>query len=706
MNIISEYPIWFVIFCLAAGALYSYILYLSDKKSDFNNRLKWLLSSLRFITVTIIAFLLLSPLLKTISRYVEKPVIIIAQDNSRSIITNKDSGFYKNDYLKLLDNFKGKLNRNFEIVNYTFGEKITDSGHSINPKDKSFNEKETDLSELIDYLISIYSNRNVGALILASDGIYNKGSNPLYAADKINYPIYTLALGDTNIQKDVVIKKVNYNKTAYLGNTFPLEIVINAYKCKGSRTKLVISHQTAVTSKQNEQVYSKDIDINSDIFSQTIPVQVEAKKAGIQNYRINLSPITGEISPSNNTKEIFIEVLSSKQKVLILASAPHPDISALKEAIETNINYQVDAFILKDFNKNINDYSVIILDQLPSITEPASILMSNITKAEIPVLYIIGTSSNINAFNNLITGVTISDSQLSFNEALPSSNNQFPLFTLSRELWNMINSFPPLMSPFGTYNLKTSANVLLYQRIGNVTTKNPLILFNQTGNIRDGVIAGEGIWKWRINEYMQKNNHDLFNELINKIIQYLSIRGEKNHLKISSPNSFSENEQVGFDAEVYNDSYELINEPDVNLTITDKDGKKFPYVFSKTNNAYHLSAGIFPPGLYNYNASTKIGNNLYQKEGEFSVAEINIETMNTIADHKLLFNISKKHNGEMFYPNQLDKLAEAINKKEDIKSISYTQRRFNDIINLSWVFFLILGLLSAEWFLRKWSGTY
>jgi hypothetical protein len=692
---------------MAAGALYSYILYLSDKKSDFHEWLKWLLASLRFIAVTIIAFLLLSPLLRTISRYIEKPIIIIAQDNSKSIITNKDSSFYKNDYLKLLDNFRSKLNRNFDFVNYTFGEKVSGIGYKVSGNEKPFSEKETDISALTDYLSNLYSNRNVGALILATDGVYNKGSNPLYATDKINYPVYTLALGDTNIQKDIIIKKLNYNKTAYLGNTFPLEIVVNAYKCKGSRTKLVVSRKSQVVSKEEgENVYTKDIDINSDMFSQTIPVQIEAKKAGIQYFRINLSPIQGEISPSNNTKEIFIEVMSSKQKILILAASPHPDISAIKEAIETNINYEADAFILKDFDKNINDYSVIILDQLPSVAEPASLLLSNITKAEIPVLYIIGTSSNINAFNNQITGLTISDSQLSFNEALPSPNNQFPLFTMSRELLNMISSFPPLMSPFGTYTMKASANVLLYQRIGNVTTKNPLILFNQTGNIRDGVIAGEGLWKWRINEYMQKNNHDLFNELINKTIQYLSIRGEKTHLKITSTNSFSENEQVNFDAELYNDSYELINEPDINLTIFDRDGKKYPYLFSKTNNAYHLNAGIFPPGLYKYNATTKIGNNLYQKEGEFSVSEINIETMNTIADHKLLYNISKKHNGEMFYPNQMDKLAEAINKKEDIKSISYTQKRFNDIINLTWVFFLILGLLTAEWFLRKWSGTY
>lgn len=695
LNIISQYPLWFILFCFLAGGLYSYVLYLSDKKSDYPENLKRILFSLRFLAVTIISFLLLSPLLKTVTRHLEKPIIIIAQDNSKSIITNKDSAFYKKDYLNLISSFTNKLNKSYEIINYTFGANVQNKQTANN----TFSEKETDISDLFDQLKNIYINRNVGALILASDGIYNRGANPLYSSEKISYPIYTIALGDTNVQKDIIIKKINYNKTTFLGNAFPLEVVIEAYKCRGNRTKLTIS-------KDNEILFSKDIDINSDKFNQTISLHLEAKKSGIQYYKINLSEIKGEISPTNNNREIFIDVLNSKEKVLILASAPHPDVSALKEAIETNINYQADAFILNDFNKNINDYNVIILHQIPSSTEQASLLISNITKAEIPVLYIIGSKSDLNPYNKLITGLTITESQLSFNEALPVANNDFPLFTLSRELWNMTNNFPPLLSPFGNYNLKTSSNVLFYQRIGNVTTKKPLILFNQIGNIRDGVIAGEGIWKWRLYNYMQKNNHDLFNELVNKIIQYLSVRNEKSHLRVIAPNSFSENQQLNFDAEVYNDSYELINEPDVNLTIKNSDNKKFPYVFSRANNAYHLNAGTLPPGIYKYSANTKLGDKLYLKEGEFSISELNLETINTIADHKLLYNISKKHSGEMFYPAQLDQLADRLNKREDIKPMSYTEKRFNDIINLGWVFFLILLLLSGEWFIRKWSGTY
>src|ERR1035438_965870 len=101
-----DYPIWFVAFCFLAGAGYSFLLYRKEKR--FSETPKWvrrILPVLRFVTVTLLAFFLLDPLLKNITRTVEKPIIIFAQDNSESIVTGKDSTFYKTEYLKNISGF-------------------------------------------------------------------------------------------------------------------------------------------------------------------------------------------------------------------------------------------------------------------------------------------------------------------------------------------------------------------------------------------------------------------------------------------------------------------------------------------------------------------------------------------------------------------------------------------------------------------------
>jgi hypothetical protein len=97
---------------------------------------------------------------------------------------------------------------------------------------------------------------------------------------------------------------------------------------------------------------------------------------------------------------------------------------------------------------------------------------------------------------------------------------------------------------------------------------------------------------------------------------------------------------------------------------------------------------------------------VYNSEGEFSVTALQVEQNETTADHQLLYALSHKTGGELFYPGQLDALAKTLEQREDIKTISYSHYKLEDLINLKWVFFLLLALLSAEWFLRKRSGAY
>ncbi|HNW98521.1 MAG TPA: hypothetical protein PKK00_08950 [Bacteroidales bacterium] len=693
-TIITEYPLWFLILCVILGAGLSTLLYFRNKKYVFTSKIKKILFVLRFLAITIIAFLLLSPLVETISRNVEKPIIIIAQDNSRSIIINKDSAFYKNSYPEKMKSFIDKVSDKFEIKTYNFGEKFSDS------LSFSYKDKTTDISSLFDELQTRYTNRNVGALILATDGLYNKGKNPLYASGFASFPIYTVALGDTMIYKDLIITKVNSNKVAYLGNKFPVEIIITANKCKGSSTKLSVT-------KGNETVFEKSLDINSESFIQTINLEIEAKYSGLQHYHVSISALKDEITTANNFQDFYVDVLDQKQKILILANSPSPDVAAIKESLEKNNNYEVDFYLADNFTKSIKGYNLVVLHQLPSAKNNITNITDAIKKENLPSIYILGSQNNYTAFNGLKTGLNIIvNTKTSQNEAMPVINNEFPLFLISDELKRFTDDMPPLYSPFGTYNVSNTSNILFYQKIGAVSTKQPLILFNELNGLKTCVIAGEGIWKWKIFDYAKNQNHEIFNGLISKIVQYLAVTENKSLFKITCNHKFYENENVEFDAEVYNESYELINEPEVSLTIYDSLNKKYPFTFSKTSNAYSLNAGLFPVGAYRYEANVKIGDKILTQKGVFNVIAINIESLHTIADHKTLYSIAEKHGGKLYYPNQLDDLLKALEKRDDIKSVSFTQKRLSDLLNLFWVFIIILGLISAEWFIRKWSGNY
>src|SRR5690606_5944519 len=128
---------------------------------------------------------------QTIFNKTEKPIIIFAQDNTSSILMNKDSVFYKTNYQTQIDELLNNLSEKFQIRKFTFGENLSDA------KSIDFSEKITNLSAVFEQIESKFYNQNVGAVILASDGIYNQGVNPIYQSNGSLYSVYSLALGDT-----------------------------------------------------------------------------------------------------------------------------------------------------------------------------------------------------------------------------------------------------------------------------------------------------------------------------------------------------------------------------------------------------------------------------------------------------------------------------------------------------------------------------
>ncbi len=694
MNITFEYPAWLIIVCLIAGLGYAFALYYRDKATaDFGKWAQRALFTLRSVAVFFISLLLLGLLIKTSGSQIEKPIVVFAQDNSQSIIGGADSAFYKKEYADKLKEFFEKASDKYDLKVLSFGDKINEQ------QTFDYKEKQTDISSVVDEIQNRYANRNVGAVILASDGIFNRGSSPVYAAEKLNFPFYTIALGDTTVKKDLTIASLNYNRTVFLGNSFPIEVVIDAKKLRGKSSILTVK-------KGDQTLYTSNVNIPGDAYTTTVPVLLDAKETGLQRYRIALSVVEGETNVYNNVADIFVNVLDSREKVLILAANPHPDIAALKNAIESNESYEVEVALAQDFAKSAAGYSLIIMHQLPSTANQASKITDEINAKQLPVLYILGGQTSVLQFNKLGTGLSITGSRASVNDVQLNIAPNFSYFTLSDETRKALPLFPPLQAPYGSYTITNSASVLGYQQIGTVKTEAPLVLFNEVNGRRTGVIAGEGLWRWRLEDYQNNQSHTLFNEFVGKVVQYLSVKEDKSYFRVSGKTIFNENEPIILDGELYNQSYELVNTPDVDVTLTDANSKSYNYRFSKTTNAYRLNAGQLPPGEYKYTARTKLGDKAYSKAGSFSIAAIKVELTNTVADHRLLYTLAQKKGGKMYYPKQLDQLLADLNAREDIKPVSYAQKRLDDLINLRWIFFILLALLATEWFIRKRNGAY
>ncbi len=687
MQLITTSPLWLILLCFAAGFLYSYLLYRYGNKTWKQK----LLAALRFIVVSCLAFFLLSPVLIHYKNETQKPIIILAHDNSESLLNNNDSPFYKNEWQKQWRDIKAKLSNDYDVQYLTFGNKIQ------NIDSLKFNEKRTHFSQLFTYINSTYSKQNIGAVVIASDGNYNKGTNPTYQTiNKIPF-VYTIGIGDSTLRKDAMVKEANANAIAYLGNEFPIEINLSAYECEGKNTNLNVSID-------GKSIHNQTITFNQKSYFQTINVFAKAEEAGTKHLVISLNPIDGEYTNRNNKKDLFIEVIDGREKILLTYSTIHPDIGAIKNAISSNANYEVISKSIEELKTSeLNQYNVAILLGLPSFANNAKDLIANCKNNQIPIWCITNTSTNINQLNSISSSGRIDRNSNRTNQTQAITNSNFNTFTLDDNTQKTLTELPPLISPYGQYFFTDESSTLCFQRIGSVSTKYPLWCMNNENGYKSAYLFGEGFWRWRLQDFVLNNNHEATNELVSKTIQYLTTKEDKRKFRVY-PNKevLDEDEALKFIAELYNNNYELISDKDISLILTNQENKNYNYMFSPNGKTYSLNIGTMPAGNYSYKA--QVNGSSEKITGKILIKPLQIENTDHQADFHLLRQISNKHNAQFYFPNQIEALINHIKNNTQITSTSYKEKQINDLIQLKWIFYLLLALLSIEWFSRKYQG--
>ncbi|WP_158827047.1 hypothetical protein [Mucilaginibacter lacusdianchii] len=680
---------WWTPVCLLLGILYAWLMY--RQPVNISQQMRYLLFAMRTLAVFVIAFLLVSPLIKSVTYQPQKPLVLVAQDNSSSIQNFKPKGFSESQLISQLANLKKALGDDYEVREFNFDQQLN------NGLSNRFNGKQTNISSAIRQLNERFVNQNIGALVLATDGLYNQGNDPQYEARNIKASIYTIALGDTIPRRDLVVSNVNYNKTAFLGNDFIIEVQAEALQSRGENMHLSVT-------EDGRQVFIQNIAVNANAYRKTIPVKLSAEKKGIHKFTISVAPVANELSTKNNTESIYIEVLDARQKVLLVYASAHPDIRAIKQSVEHNQNFELKAVQGdKLAGIKLSDYNLIMLYQASAASN--AVLRDFVSKSKVPVWYMAGAQTDLTAFNNEQKTIQIAAGRTEMQEVFAEPVTGFSLFTLSDSTLRKINQFPPLLAPYGNYGTGNEATVLLKQKIGNVSTGYPLLTFAEADGRRTAVMAGEGLWRWQLAEYQSYGSHQALEELFGQAVQFLTANANRQRFRAyASKNVFDEGESVLLNAELYNDALELVNTPDVNVSIKSNAGKHYSYLFSRNGKSYQLNASTLPVGDYSYIATAKLGRETFTAKGQFTVKQLSLESRQSTANHQLLYTLAKQSGGQMLQPSQVNQLVDLIRKNENIKTIVYDDKHYSDLIDVKWVFVLILALLSGEWFLRKREG--
>ena len=516
-------------------------------------------------------------------------------------------------------------------------------------------------------------------------------------------PVHTIGLGDTAQRADIVVRNIAYNKIAYQGNKFPLRAEVLVKNLENQPITISLLQRGKLIEKQTKNSAREQM--------LTFDFQPLAAEKGIQKYDIQIEPKQEEYNTRNNRSSVFVEVVEGKKKILVIAPAPHPDIKALREVIEKNPNYEFLLHIprveeLQPSALEPSEIDLAIFHQAPDLGGRTRDIFQRFVNTKTSLWLILGQQSDVFQVARSKMPLLVEAMPRDYDEVTPIVNPAFSSFSVSSEANSIIPDYPPTSVHFGKIRLKPTATPLLFQRVGSITTDKPLLAIDLQDSRKIAIMLGEGMWRWRLNEFDRTEKTEGFDELAGKLIQYLSTTDDKRKFR-SYPvqQEFSDAEPVIIESQVYNDIYEPVYGNVIEVEITNESGGKQQYSYTTGPGNTRYSVGGLKEGVYRYRSRTQINQKTEEVRGEFAVVERQAELQNLTADFDLLRKLSSQTGGRFVQVASIGVLQQTLQQTE-ASTVIHSEENYESVINLKWVFWLLLIFVSTEWFLRKYFGSY
>jgi hypothetical protein len=686
-----------------------------------NRGKKTFLIGLRTLALSLLIFSLFEPVLTGIRSKIIAPKIAVLYDNSLSMKLEDAGGERINKYKSAVNNSKLNDYDKDNIIYRKFGEtsKIVKnfSFDSLN-----FNDNLTDLSTALNSLFSSKQDENVKAIVLFTDGAFNTGTNPLYSAEELSLPIFTVGIGDSTEPKDISVQSLILNEVAYIDNPVPINVNIKANGYNGEELSVSIFDN-------NKLLENKKLKLESDFYEGTIYFTYLPKEAGNRKITVKIDDKKGEITLRNNSISEFIKVLKNKRIISIFGGAPNADLSFVKQHLNTMKGVEVKEFVQSSgssFYKmptenEINSTELFILIGFPVVSTPEGILdkISKELSLGKPVLLITSLNTDFTKLRKL-------EEYLPFNTASSrpmefSITSDFNVKAVSSPLIRINGTdddiekwknLPPVFRTETFVRPKPESEIIATFKVNNVPLNEPFIISRNMNTRKSVAVIGYGLFRWKLLGYgseLSKGNtepFDGFTTFLDNSLRWLSVSDLSKRVTIATTKkNYSKGEKIEFTAQVYDGSYLPVDNAMVNVSVSGNNESRNLNLVSTGNGRYYSSLDGLPSGDYAFSGdvvrnSQKIGSD----DGRFSIGNVDSEHRNLRMQSGLLRAMSESSGGKFYNYDDVSNIINDIKSLQNFKPKPLTLRNDFALWNYAWVLIIALLLFALEWVIRKRAG--
>jgi len=679
--------------------------------------LKSLLAVLRITGLFLLLFALVEPLF-TLHKTIEKPpIIVVLFDNSMSMKENTNKIDTYTDYKNALKNSTVTSLKN--TITYRFDEQLK---RIENATIDSLNllGKATNLSLPFQRLQQLNQSENSVGIVLFSDGNYTAGSNPIHDALLTNKPIYVVGIGDSVPAKDFAIASVLSNEVTFKNNATPVSVT---YKINGfdqQLYKISLFEKGVLVSEKNLSSI-KNVSQYSTIFDYT------PKEAGLKKLTVSISPVDGEVSKSNNTQSILINVLDTKRKVTLFAGAPSPDVSFVTTVLSTDKSIELQAFVQKFGSEfydpkptleQLSKSDILVFIGFPISSTQQGVL--DMVKTQLvsgkPLLFVTSPMVDYKKLLEIAPNIPFTVKSSSPQEFLVTAHiPQETEMTTSllrlngneddKKLWN---SLPPIYKTETFISLKSNAEVLSRTRVNSTVLNEPLIVAS-TGSMQKTIaLLGYGIYRWKLLGNAEERSKglesvDVLQQFLDNTVRWLSINDNKKQVKVrTSKKRYSQGEVITVEATVLDAQYQPIDNAFVESVIN-KTNKRV--LNSIGSGMYRTTFEGMNVGEYTVVATASQSNtSLGSDYASFLVDSTSIEQQALPMNIELLRSLAIQSGGQFYTSETVHTVVADIQKRQTYRTKPIVEKEIIPLWKSLWLVLIALTCFSAEWILRKRNG--
>jgi hypothetical protein len=711
----------FPLLCLLAAASFLFSSW-SVKRTEppVQGSVRFALVLLRGLTLTLVGFILLRPVLEFSMKHERKSKAVILVDDSRSMQLEEDSGTRAERIRKILksEEIRGWMHEHDASVK-RFSDRLRPVPGS-SPDSLTFMGPATDIATAFETLAATDESDRPAEVVLLSDGVNSLGRDPVRAAEALGVPVHTVTVGSASAKPDVQITALLAPRVAYADTEVTVEATVRGEGFGGKTAFVTLSTGGVRLAEQKVNLPPGGLECG-------VWLAFRPAAPGTRILRVSISGFPNEADRRNNAREQSIRVLRRKKEVLLAAAGPSPDLAFIRRILDADADVRLTVRTFKNASEfyegpfpdgpGLRGADVFVLLDVPDRLFPETAwrgIAAALVSGNKPCLWFAGASidpQRIRAAGSRFPAAEIVHSrEKMIGTVLTAEGGVHPALRVfenpdeNRRFWE---SLPPVYSSWSGVAVGTGGIVLaegLEERDegGAGAAQVPLIVCGGPGSGRSLAVFADGVFRWRFMPGTSGGGEDVLKRFLANGLRWLTV--DEN----GKPVRFVERDftaqaggEIPFTVQATDELAGPLSGADVSISFL-KPGNEAPLALEESAGGVYR--GVFRPsesGDFAATVEAKIeGRPAGRDTVYFHVSPYAAELLETKANPGLMRSLSAATGGTVTSPDSLGLFSGMPAPRTEIVKVPGRIELFG----MPWLLIPAGIFLVLEWIIRKRAG--